>query len=336
MKMLTAGFNPQHMLLLSNALALLLVFRTNTAYDRFWEARQLWGFLISRIRELSRFAHSSLRGMDREHFLQLTAATPPIILQHLQSGWKGWQRIENVELKRQADRQLIGMVPKEDLSVLIHSNNRPFLVVKMLGNIIRRVYTDAAGIKAQRWSSAADIKPFDAAIINSALTVERQHAEQMLTGVLEALGGCERIVRTTVPRSYSRHTSRFLSVWCLTLPFILVDSYQWRMVPIVFLTSWALCVIEEVGHLIEDPFNMVWSGTDELKIEDSFKNTRFDVMERLPSKDRRLMQNGGDMPILQDYDVTQFHTDYIKSTRSAVATATTATSINQLPEISFT
>ncbi len=34
--------------------------------------------------------------------------------------------------------------------------------------------------------------------------------------------------------------------------------------------------------------------------------------ERLPSKDRRLMQNGGDMPILQDYDVTQFHTDYIK------------------------
>ncbi len=50
--------------------------------------------------------------MDREHFLQLTAATPPIILQHLQSGWKGWQRMENAELKRQADRQLIGMVPK--------------------------------------------------------------------------------------------------------------------------------------------------------------------------------------------------------------------------------
>jgi hypothetical protein len=52
MKMLTAGFNPQHMLLLSNALALLLVFRTNTAYDRYWEARRLWEFLISRIREV--------------------------------------------------------------------------------------------------------------------------------------------------------------------------------------------------------------------------------------------------------------------------------------------
>ena len=49
---LTVGLNPQHMLLLGNALALLLVFRTNTAYDRFWEARRLWGFLISRIREV--------------------------------------------------------------------------------------------------------------------------------------------------------------------------------------------------------------------------------------------------------------------------------------------
>ncbi len=62
MKMLTAGFNPQHMLLLSNALALLLVFRTNTAYDRFWEARRLWGFLISRIREVRRISLIFSRG----------------------------------------------------------------------------------------------------------------------------------------------------------------------------------------------------------------------------------------------------------------------------------
>jgi hypothetical protein len=51
-KILTVGLNSQHMLLVGNALALLLVFRTNTAYDRFWEARRMWGFLISRIREV--------------------------------------------------------------------------------------------------------------------------------------------------------------------------------------------------------------------------------------------------------------------------------------------
>ena len=50
---LTDGIGPQHHLLLGNALGLLLVFRTNTAYDRFWEARRLWGYLVSRIREVS-------------------------------------------------------------------------------------------------------------------------------------------------------------------------------------------------------------------------------------------------------------------------------------------
>jgi hypothetical protein len=49
---LTAGLHPGAHLLLGGALGLLLVFRTNTAYDRFWEARRLWGFLISRMREV--------------------------------------------------------------------------------------------------------------------------------------------------------------------------------------------------------------------------------------------------------------------------------------------
>ncbi len=140
-------------------------------------------------------------------------------------------------------------------------------------------------------------------------------------GTVEAIGGCERIVKTTVPASYSRHTSRFLrwiavpgvshalltlgeggrdwnsnsgpracwsgfqilalidptsllqkktpsppccyppafhphssllgSVWCFTLPIVLVDLLHWRMIPLVIIISWALYVIEEVGHLIE-------------------------------------------------------------------------------------
>ncbi len=63
-------------------------------------------------RQLARLGHGSLRGLDREHFLQLVAAFPPILLQHLQSGWKGWAREENIELRRQADRQLAELVPK--------------------------------------------------------------------------------------------------------------------------------------------------------------------------------------------------------------------------------
>jgi predicted membrane chloride channel (bestrophin family) len=76
-------------LLLGNALGLLLVFRTNSAYDRFWEARKIWGAMISRIRILAHFAHRSLYGAEREHVLTLCAAMPAVFLHHL----RGWNRL---------------------------------------------------------------------------------------------------------------------------------------------------------------------------------------------------------------------------------------------------
>jgi hypothetical protein len=58
LKALTCGIGPQPHLLVAGALGLLLIFRTNTAYDRFWEGRRLWSFLISRVREVPRNFHS--------------------------------------------------------------------------------------------------------------------------------------------------------------------------------------------------------------------------------------------------------------------------------------
>jgi hypothetical protein len=52
LKALTSGIGPQPHLLIGGVLGLLLIFRTNTAYDRFWEGRRLWSFLISRVREV--------------------------------------------------------------------------------------------------------------------------------------------------------------------------------------------------------------------------------------------------------------------------------------------
>ena len=145
-------------LMLSGALGLLLVFRTNTAYDRYWEGRRLWGFLYSRTRDLARLAHGVMRGKDREHFLQLVAATPPILLQYLRTGWlvcgespAGY----NLDLKTLVTE----LLPKEDHAALLLSSNRssasltlsimhqrgddvrrrPFLLVKMMGALLRKV-----------------------------------------------------------------------------------------------------------------------------------------------------------------------------------------------------
>mmetsp|Transcript_26844 Transcript_26844/g.104206 ORF Transcript_26844/g.104206 Transcript_26844/m.104206 type:complete len:206 (+) Transcript_26844:240-857(+) len=75
-----------------------------------------------------------------------------------------------------------------------------------------------------------------------------------VTTLMDVMGACERIVKTPVPLPYSRHTSRFLSLYAMTLPFILVDSQGLKTIVGVAMITWALFAIEEIAHMIEDPF----------------------------------------------------------------------------------
>lgn len=81
----------------------------------------------------------------------------------------------------------------------------------------------------------------------------------MLSGSIKELvhviGAAEKLVRTPVPLSYVRHSSRFLSLYVLTLPLTLVNNMHSLLVPAaVGAASWALFSIEEIGHLVEEPF----------------------------------------------------------------------------------
>jgi len=70
----------------------------------------------------------------------------------------------------------------------------------------------------------------------------------------QAIGACERLVQTPVPLNYARHTSRFLSIWCLTLPFALVGDLGFSVVPVLAFVAWGLFGIQEIGLMIEEPF----------------------------------------------------------------------------------
>ena len=135
-------------------------------------------------------------------------------------------------------------------------------------------------------------------------------------------GACERIIKSAVPESYSRHNSRMLSVFCFTLPFALVHSLGWRMIPAVATICWMLFTIEEVGHTIEDPFNLhpldpIWTGAeDQLRIEVSLGVLRGDTLERIPAVDPAVYADTASKPFTDlDYDVAQFHEDWKKTAR---------------------
>ena len=68
------------------------------------------------------------------------------------------------------------------------------------------------------------------------------------------IGGCERIQSTPIPVSYTRHTSRSLMLWLLTLPFALWPAMKLVTIPAVFLVTYLMLGIDEIGVQIEEPF----------------------------------------------------------------------------------
>ncbi len=86
------------------------------------------------------------------------------------------------------------------------------------------------------------------------ISIERQMLEQAMGDLIDIMGACERIVKSPVPLSWSRHTSRLLSIWSLTLPFVLVPLEGFLCIPTVAVICWGIFSIEEIAHILEDPF----------------------------------------------------------------------------------
>jgi predicted membrane chloride channel (bestrophin family) len=107
-------------------------------------------------------------------------------------------------------------------------------------------------------------------LVEAALLTE---VAKLIVTLLELACCCEKILRTPVPWTYSRHTSRFLTLYMSTLPFALLGTVKSKalLVGIVFASSYCLFGIEEISHLIEQPFlgdpldgaDQVWSQIDE-------------------------------------------------------------------------
>ena len=78
--------------------------------------------------------------------------------------------------------------------------------------------------------------------------------QQLINHMVDALGGCERILKTPIPLAYAIHLKQLLLLYCLSLPFQLVEDLGWGTGLIVALVSFTLFGIEEIGIEIENPF----------------------------------------------------------------------------------
>ncbi len=202
--------------MVGTALGLLLVFRTNQSYDRWWDGRKLWGAMVNTCRNLARSSSIHLaHDPDRlRRVLKLTQAFPAASTCVLRA--QAWVPS--------------GLEP-DDVEAITFHNHAPTAIAQ------RITFHLEAERKAGR--------------ISDMIFTTLDHNNQQLVDII---GGCERIHKTPLPFAYVVHLRRALVLYCATLPVALVQSFGWATVPIVFGLTYVMLGIEEIGVEIEDPF----------------------------------------------------------------------------------
>jgi putative membrane protein len=231
------------------ALGLLLVFRTNTAYERYWEGRRMWGAVVNSTRN---FTVATLSYLDPSHadtpaiqqrLIKLIAAYPALMKQRLRDE-------KNLE-------EVAHLITESDKAVLTAASNVP-LTLEIL---IARTLHEA---QQKNLFTPPQIRIWDLSLVE----------------LINALGACERIKNTPLPIAYVLHLKRFLYIFCLSLPFPLASSFGWWSVLIVMLFGYAFIGIEEIGVEIEDPFGTDPNDLPLDKICQTIQSTLLDTLNK--------------------------------------------------------
>lgn len=212
---LLKSFNTSGHALIGVAIGLLIVFRNNSSYDRFWEGRKLWGNLINTCRNLMRGFAVTVGSTPQ--LVGLLTAYPLALKQHL----RNLQNMAEIE----------GLVGPEIYKRIADGPNTPSLLMLEVSRLI-----------------------FDAMREGKIDPVTAQGLEVQVRVLLDCQGGCERILKTPIPFVYAAHIKQLLFLYLFTLPFTLVTQMHWAAVPAVGIIAFGLLGIEEAGVEIEDPF----------------------------------------------------------------------------------
>lgn len=217
------------------ALGLLLVLRTNSGYERWWEARRLWGGIVNQCRNLAiaALAYGPADPQWRAQVIGWTAALAHVCRRSL----RGERDLPEVAA-------LLGESVTHRVAVAEHM---PSFASARLAELLRQA-RDEMGMD-----------PF------AFLQVDRERAT-----LLDHLGGCERILATPLTRIYAIHIRRFIFLYLATLPFAILNKIGWLTPLATVLVAYAILSLDQIGVELQNPFhkkNMGHLPLDELTLK---------------------------------------------------------------------
>lgn len=254
-------FGPPVLSLLGVILGLLLVFRTNTAYDRWWEGRRLWGQLVNVSRALARHLDAMLppAADDRRgRYRQLLAAFPAVLAGHLRSLGSPAAALSPAAQTDAIDASAIARTDRavgevaEDLRGAVHRPGR------LLTLLAREVNADLRGGGLPREATIA-LMP-------------------LMTSFDDITGACERIRRTPIPFGYSSYIRQFILLYALAVPFALAREYGYGTVVVSMFLFFSTMGLELLATEVEEPFG---ADRNDLPLDEIAARIADDVAEVL-------------------------------------------------------
>lgn len=200
-------------------LGLLLVFRTNAGYDRWWEARKLWGGVVNQSRNLL-IMTSSYGAGNKEWQQEINKWIVAF----------SFSLKESLRLQKNFD-DLSDLLNSNEITQLQQAQHAPIFVANKIASLL-----ELARFKQQ---------------LNHWTFVEVEKQRSLL---IDYLGGCERILKTPIPLVYAIKIRRFILIYLVLLPFSLIDKAGLMTAPIAILVAYPLLSLDRIGLELQNPF----------------------------------------------------------------------------------
>jgi len=243
--------------ILGGALAIFLGFRNNSAYDRWWEARKIWGGIVNASRTwgvmvttfISGFHTSSTNNLEG-----LDSIKEDLVKRHI-----AWLYALKMHLRKQTLwEELTKYITESEVDELMKFHNKPCHLLH------------EQAIKLQ--------KAHEMGVIDNFRHVE---LSEMIKEFFDLQGKAERIKGTVFPYYYNYFTTVFLWLFVTSLPFALVAIMNWGAIIMSVAISFVFTILEKSGAVTEDPFENRAADTP---ISTITRNIEIDLLEMINSQ----------------------------------------------------
>lgn len=224
-------FTPVPFQIAGVALAIFLGFRNNSAYDRWWEGRKLWGGIVNHSRTWARQVTSLLHAPPAEQ-AALAELQRRLVYRHL-----AWLQALKQALRGEPVGDVSKLLDEAEVAQLAREKNAAAFLLQQAGK-------DLAQAVQRGWLTDYRLDMMD----------------RTLTELTSLQGGCERIKSTPIPTAYRVFTHRFTRAYITALPLGLVEHIELATIPVLIALSLSFLVLETLGRLLEDPFTLTPNG----------------------------------------------------------------------------